>query len=142
MNVAASPVLYRFVAVFALLWNLVGLAMFCMQVTLTPQAVAALPPEQQQIHAAMPGWVYVFFGIAVVSGVLGALGLLLRRRWAVPLLLVSLLGVVMQMASAYAVTPVWALTGVAGAVFPLLLVLVCLLLWLFARKVAARGGLR
>ena len=30
--------LYRFVAVFALLWNLVGLAMFCMQVTLTPQA--------------------------------------------------------------------------------------------------------
>lgn len=142
MNVAASPVLYRFVAVFALLWNLVGLAMFCMQVTLTPQAVAALPPEQQQIHAAMPGWVYVFFGIAVVSGVLGSLGLLLRRRWAVPLLLVSLLGVVVQMASAYAVTPVWALTGVTGAVFPLLLVLVCLLLWLFARKVAARGGLR
>ena len=128
MNVAASPVLYRFVAVFALLWNLVGLAMFCMQVTLTPQAVAALPPEQQQIHAAMPGWVYVFFGIAVVSGVLGSLGLLLRRRWAVPLLLVSLLGVVVQMASAYAVTPVWALTGVTGAVFPLLLVLVCLLL--------------
>lgn len=141
MNAIARPALYWTTAVCALLWNLIGLAMFWMQVTLTPQAVAALPPDQQQIHAAMPGWVHAFFGISVVSGVLGSLGLLLRRRWAVPLLLLSLLGVVVQMASAYATTPVWALTGVAGAVFPLLLVVACLLLWLFARRAAVRGGL-
>jgi len=142
MNATARPALYWAIAVFALLWNLIGLAMFWVQVTLTPQAVAALPPEQQQIHAAMPGWVYVFFGIAVVGGVLGSLGLLRRRRWAVPLLLLSLLGVAVQMASAYATTPVWALTGVAGTMFPLLLVGACLLLWLFARRAAACGWLR
>lgn len=127
------------VSVLALLWNLVGLLMFWQQVTLTPEAAAALPAEQQQIHAAMPDWVYVLFGIAVVSGVLGSLGLLLKRRWAVALLLLSLLGVVGQMGSAYATTPVWALTGAGGAVFPLFLVVVCLLLWLFARRAAARG---
>ncbi|MGB3391843.1 MAG: hypothetical protein WA956_07460 [Stenotrophomonas sp.] len=142
MNAIARPALYWAIAVLALLWNLVGLVMFWVQVRLTPQAVAALPPDQQQIHAAMPGWVYVFFGIAVVSGVLGSLGLLMRRRWAASLLLLSLLGVVVQMASAYAITPVWALTGAAGAMFPLLLVGVCLLLWLFARKAVVRGWLR
>ena len=102
-------------------------------------ATSALPPEQQQIHAVMPSIAYVFFGIAVFSGVLGAIGLLLKKRWALPLLLLSFLGVAAQMATAYATTPVWALTGAGGVVFPLMLVVVCLLLWLFARKAAARG---
>lgn len=139
MNAIARPRWFWIVSPLALLWNLVGLLMFWKEVTLSPAATAALPPEQQQIHAAMPQWVYVFFGIAVIAGVLGAFGLLLRRRWAVPLLLVSLLAVVVQMASAYATTPVWALTGVAGAVFPLVLIAVCAFLWSFARSAARRG---
>jgi len=133
------PAWFWVVSVLGLLWNLVGLAMFYVQVTLTPEAVAALPADQQQINAAMPSIAYVFFGVAVVAGVLGSLGLLLKRRWSVPLLLLSLLGVVAQMATAYATTPVWALTGAGGAVFPLLLVVVGLLLWLFARMAARRG---
>lgn len=129
---------YWLVSVLALLWNLVGLLMFWKQITLTPDAVAALPPAQQQINAAMPGWVHGLFGIAVVAGVLGSLGLLLQRRWASPLLLLSLLAVIAQMVSAYAITPVWALTGAASAVFPLLLIVVALLLWRFARAATAR----
>jgi hypothetical protein len=136
---ARLPAWFWVVSVLGLLWNLFGVAMFVMQVTMTPAAAAALPPAQQQINAAMPSIAYVFFGVAVVSGALGTIGLLLRRRWAVPLLLLSLLGVVAQMATAYATTPVWALTGAGGAVFPLLLAVVCLLLWLFARMASRRG---
>ena len=139
MNAIKPPGWFWVVSVLGLLWHLVGLSMFYMQMAMTPEAAAALPPEQQQIHAAMPTVAYAFFGIAVIAGVLGSLGLLLRRRWAAPLLLLSLLGVVAQMATAYATTPVWALTGAGGAVFPLLLVVACLLLWLFARSAAARG---
>lgn len=139
MSAIKPPLWFWIVSVLGLLWNLIGVFMFYTQLTLTPEAVAALPPEQQRINAAMPSWVYAFFGIAVIAGALGSLGLLLRKRWAVPLLLVSLLGVAAQMASAYVTTPVWALTGAAGAVFPVILFVVCLLLWRFARKAAARG---
>jgi hypothetical protein len=83
----------------------------------------------------------VFFGVAVGAGVLGALGLLLARRWAVPLLLLSLLAVGAQMGTADAAPPACALTGARAGVFPLLLVLVSLALWLFARRAAARRWL-
>lgn len=141
MHSAKRPWWFWPVSLLALLWNLAGLLMFWKEMTLTPAMVAALPAAQQQIHAAMPGWVRAFFGIAVVAGVLGSLGLLLKRRWASSLLLLSLLAVVAQMASAYATTPAWALTGAGGAVFPLILIVACLLLWLFARGAVRRGWL-
>lgn len=141
MTAIKPPWWFWVVALLGLLWNLIGLSMFYIEMTMTPEAVAALPPEQRQIHAAMPMLAYVFFGIAVVSGVLGSIGLLLKRRLAAPLLLVSLLAVLAQMITAYAATPVWALTGASGAVFPLALIAVSLLLWLFARKALRRGWL-
>lgn len=139
MGTVKPPLWFWIVAVLALLWNLQGSYAFHRELTLSPEALAALPLEQQQINAAMPSWVFAFFGVAVIAGVLGSLGLLLRRRWAVPLLLLSFLCVTVQMLSAYATTPVWSLMGAGGAVFPLVLVVVCLLLWLFARMSARRG---
>ena len=135
------PLWFRVVAVLALLWNLVGLFMFWQEMTLTPEAVAALPPAQQQIHAAMPQIAHVFFGIAVAAGVIGSVGLVLAKRWSVPLLLLSFLGIVAQMGTAFATTPVWPLMGMAGVLPPLFLILVCLLVWLFARMSARRGWL-
>lgn len=135
------PLWFRVVAVLALLWNLVGLFMFWQEMTLTPEAVAALPPAQQQVHAAMPQIAHVFFGIAVAAGVIGSVGLVLAKRWSVPLLLLSFLGIVAQMGTAFATTPVWPLMGMAGVLPPLFLILVCLLVWLFARMSARRGWL-
>lgn len=136
------PVSFWIVAVLGLLWNLYGVAMFWLNLMITPQAIAALPEAERQITQAMPRWIMLPFAMATIGGVLGMLGLLLRRSWAVPMLLVSLLALVVQFVSVYLTTPVWALTGAAGAAFPLVLWLVALGLWLFARRAAARGWLR
>ncbi|TDK24399.1 hypothetical protein E2F46_08965 [Luteimonas aestuarii] len=136
------PPWFWVVAVLALLWNLLGAWMFWQNLAMTPEALAALPDAQRQVTLARPHWTFVPFGIGTLGGVLGALGLLLRRRWAVPVLLLSLLGIAVLFAAMYAATPVWALTGVRGAVFPIVLVLIGGLLWLYARKSAARGWLR
>ncbi|MEG3049898.1 MAG: hypothetical protein RR792_06910, partial [Thermomonas sp.] len=85
---------------------------------------------------------FVPFAIATIGGVLGSLGLLLGKRWAVPVLLLSLLAILAQFGSIYAITPTWALTGIAGAVLPLCIALFGLFLWHYARKAAARGWLR
>ena len=68
--------------------------------------------------------------------------LLLRKRWAVPVLLLSLLGIVVQFGSVYVLTPAWALSGIGGAILPLCIALFGLFLWWYAGKAAARGWLR
>lgn len=136
------PLGARVVALTALLWNLFGLLVFVMQVTMSPEQRAALPPDQQQINAAMPLWVYGAFGLATIAGSAGSVGLLFARRWAVPILLVSFVAIVVQMSAAYLLTPVWALTGMRGLAFPLLLILVVASIWMFARVAGRRGWLR
>jgi len=130
------------VAVLALVWNLIGLAMFVMQVTMPPETVAAMAPGQREVYEATPGWLDALFGVAVIAGVLGAIGLFLRRRWASPLFVVSLVALVAQLLAAYLVTPVWATSGAAGLVLPVVLLVIAVALVLHARRSAACGLLR
>lgn len=136
------PKAYWWVAILALLWNLLGLAMFVMQVTMDEARLATLPEVDRRIFLATPAWLNAMFGIGVIGGVLGALGLLLRRRWAVPLFAVSLLAVVLQMAGAYALTPAWQAYGPAGLAMPVLVLVIAAGLWVYAGRCRAGGWLR
>lgn len=136
------PTWFVVVAVLAVLWNLFGLWSFYIHVTATPEVVATWPEVQQRIAEVTPGWIFVPFAIATIGGALGSLGLLLGRRWATPVLLLSLLAIIVQFGAYYLLTPTWALTGMAGAALPLCIAVVGLLLWLLAGKAAARGWLR
>lgn len=142
MQRSKMPLGGRVVALTALLWNLFGLLVFVLQLSMTPEQTAALPVEQQQINAAMPAWVLLLFGVATIAGTAGSIALLFARRWAVPMLQLSLIAIVAQMLASYAFTPVWSLTGIAGLMLPALLVLVVAAMWLFARSAGQRGWLR
>ena len=141
MDTAAAPRRWTFwvIGFIALLWNLIGVAIFVMQVKLTPEMIAAMPAPQREVYAATPAWINLVFGVAVVAGVLGAICLLLRKRWAVPMFLISLLAIAVQLAGAYAVTPVWAASGAAGLGLPVMLVVIALYLWWYSRDAAAKG---
>lgn len=138
----ARPRAFWWVAVLALAWNLIGLAMFGMQVTMDEAQLAALSEADRQVYLATPLWVEVAFGFAVIGGVLGALGLLLRRRWAVSMFAISLLALLVQFAGAYLATPAWQAYGAAGLAMPALLLVVALALLAYARRAAAGGWLR
>lgn len=140
-NVVPRRWTYWVIAFVALVWNLIGLAMFVVQVRLTPGMVAAMPAAQQQVHAATPAWVNIAFGVAVVFGVLGSLALLLRKRLAPALYMVSLLAIVVQLVGTYAVTPAWQAYGPAGLAMPAMLVVIALYLYWYARKAAGNGWL-
>jgi hypothetical protein len=127
--------------VFALVWNLIGVAMWYMQVNMSAEQLAAMTEAQRQVYEATPGWLNIAFAVAVFAGVLGALGLLLKKRWAGTLFLLSLIALLVQMIGAYVVTPAWAAYGPVGLVMPAVLLVIALFLLWYANKAQARGWL-
>ncbi len=93
---STTPKWFTPVAILALLWNLLGASAYLMDVTISPEAVAKLGDAEQAMYASRPVWFVAAYASAVWFGVAGSLGLLLRKRWATPLFVLSLLGLVAQ----------------------------------------------
>lgn len=93
---STTPKWFTPVAILALLWNLLGASAYLMDVTMSPEAVAQMGEAERAMYASRPAWFVVAYASAVWFGVAGSLGLLLRKRWATPLFLLSLLGLIAQ----------------------------------------------
>lgn len=90
------PKWFRVVAILALIWNLLGCAAYLSDAMMSPEAAAKLSPAQQELYKTRPSWAVSGTAVAVWLGALGSLGLILRKRWATILLVLSLLGVLVQ----------------------------------------------
>src|SRR3954470_6473250 len=73
-------------AAASLLFMLVGCAVYGMHVYTDP---STLPLDQRAMFEAEPAWVTSLLGLTSIIGVVGAVALLLRRRIAAQLLLIS-----------------------------------------------------
>lgn len=96
MSTERPPTWYWLVAGLLLVWNLMGLAAFFYDGLMSEEAMAQLPQAHQELYAARPGWVVMAFGSAVVAGTAACVALLMRRKVATGLFVVSLLSVLVQ----------------------------------------------
>ena len=93
---SSPPRWFTPVAILALIWNLLGASAYLMDVTISPEAVAKMGEAQRAMYASRPAWFVVAYASAVWFGVAGSLALLRRKRWAKPLFVISLLGLIAQ----------------------------------------------
>ncbi|GAA4808422.1 hypothetical protein [Litoribaculum gwangyangense] len=91
------PVWFWIISVIALIWNAMGVDQYLGQAYKTERWKSALTDEQLEIILNFPSWLTAAFAIAVFAGALGSLGLLLRKKWAYSLLVLSLIAVIVQM---------------------------------------------
>ena len=128
---SSQPGWFRVVAILGLLWNAFGVVTYLMHVTTGDAALDAMPAEQRELFEAIPAWVTGAYAIAVFSGLAGALGLVMRKRWSVALLGLSLLAIVVQMGYTLFGSPVMEVMGAGAAVLPIVITVVgALLFWL------------
>ena len=132
-----TPKWYMPTAIAALLWNLLGCGAYLRDVMLGPDDIARMTAAQQALYAARPAWSIAATAIAVWGGAAGCLGLILRKRWAMLLLVASLVAVIVQDAALFLLSGAAALP--VAVVLQGLVLLVAIGLVLLARKAAAQG---
>lgn len=133
------PGWFRIAAVLALLWEGFGCAMYLMQVTTDP---ASLPIDQRAMWNATPPWMVGAYAIAVWVGLVGAVLLLMRRKLAEPLLLISLLAVVVQFGGVLAVPALREVTPDSAYTLPIVIFVVCYGIYMLARRARKQGWLQ
>lgn len=92
----SPPVWFWVISIVALLWYLMDTSAFFMRLFMTDDAIKAMPENQQHLYRDMPLWVNIVFACEVFGGAVGCISLLLRKKWALPLFVISLLGVLAQ----------------------------------------------
>lgn len=136
------PKSFWVISALALIWNLLGMAAYVMQVTMTEQTLLQYPEAERAIYANMPVWATSAFAIAVTAGTLGSALLLLRSTWAVPTFLLSLAGVFVQMYHAFVVANVMEVVGPSSAIGPAFVIGIGVALIWYSRNVKEKGWLR
>ena len=136
-----APKWFLALAVVALLWNLLGCLAFFADLQLSPQDIAKLSPEQQTLYNARAAWALAATALAVFGGTIGCIGLLLRKKWAFIVLLLSLVGIVVQDFGLFVLVNGAALAGAVAVVLQALVLAIAVgLVWL-SRRAIARGWL-
>lgn len=137
----AAPRWFKPVAIVALLWNLLGCFAYLSDVMVTPEDVAKMSAAQQALYASRPAWALGATALAVWGGALGCVGLIVRKRWSRPLLLVSLAGVIVQDTALFGLTAAVSQAGPAVLVLQGLVVVIAVALVFLGRRADVEGWL-
>lgn len=135
----AVPTWFWVVAVLALLFEILGCVMYWTQVSTDP---ASLPLDRRAMQEAMPVWMTAAYAVAVWIGLAGAVLLLLRRRHAEILFLISMVAVVVQFGGILVVPDLRDMVPPSAYAGPIAIFVIAYGIWHFARHSRKRGWLR
>ncbi len=135
------PKWFAVIAWIAFVWNLMGVMAFVSQMMMTAEAIAQMPENEQILYQNVPIWATLAFAFAVIGGALGSLLMALKKSLAVPVLILSLIGVLVQMYHVFFIINSVAVYGPGSAVMPGMVIIISILLVFFANKAKSSGWL-
>lgn len=129
------------VAILFLLWNVMGVgAWYAEAMGGSDALMESYTAEQIAFYTSFPAWYTWAYGIAVFAGFFCCVALLLKRKLAVMLSVISLLAVVICRVYEVSVDA-WNMMETADRTFFIIVPLLSVLLWLFARNIKGKGWL-
>lgn len=126
-------------SVLGLLWNLMGVYAYLMDAYMKDETMATFSEAQKAIFINQPTWLTAAYAFAVFGGALGCIALLLRKKWATPLFLISLIALVARTSYYFFMTNATEVFDmVQGTVLPIAVIIIAALLYIFSKIAAER----
>jgi hypothetical protein len=140
---AAAPMHLWIVGIISLLWNSMGAFDYYMTNTQNAEYMSnpQFTPELLEWFYSLPTWAVAAWALGVWGGLLGSVLLLLRKKFAVSVFGVSLVGAIGGMINTYFLSNGGELMGTGGAVFSGAIIVVAVFLLVYSRKMCERGVL-
>ena len=126
--------LFYVISSMALVWNLMGVFNYLGQVLMSDEVLASLPKDQQLLYQDVPAWVTAAFAVAVFSGTLGAVFLLLKKKIASTFFILSFIGIVTQMSYGLLLDEKTDNYGPLGLLMPLMIIAIGAYLIWYSKK--------
>jgi hypothetical protein len=136
---SAVPRSYWIISGLALVWNLMGVANYIAQVTMSEDALLQLTEAERALIVNAPAWSTGAFALAVNAGALGCILLLFRKSWATPLLILSLVSAVATFYYWLVLAGAMSVYGPGALVMPVLVIVIGVFLVWYARRARAKG---
>ena len=145
---ARTPIHLWIVGVLGVLWNSIGCYDYLMTRMRNTEYLESMMPnvDPNAVLAWIDGfpiWAQFGWGLGVWGGLLGALLLLLRSKWAVWALGLSLVGAILGLGyQIVAAPPLAGAEGPMSEVMPYVIILIAAALFLYARAMEKKAVLR
>ncbi|MGD9020764.1 MAG: hypothetical protein PVF46_03140 [Lysobacterales bacterium] len=137
-----APVHLWIIGILALLWDAMGAFDYVATQLRLDFYMASFTPEQLDYFYGFPIWVVAAWAIAVWSSLLGALALLLRKAWAVALFGLAILGLLVTSVHSFVLSNGAEIMGDFAVKLTVVIWVVAVFLFLYARVMENKGVLR
>lgn len=116
-----------------------GVAAYVSDMLISAEDIAKMEPDMKELYMNNSLIQKVVYGLGVIGGFIGSVGLLLRKPWAILFFLISLIGVIIQFVYGLAFTNAFEILGATSLILPAVIVLAASFLFWYSRRSKAQG---
>lgn len=141
-NTVKPPTWFWVVSIIAILWNLMGVSQYLLQAFMPIEALEQMSQNERELFESKPAWVTASFAIAVFGGTLASIALILRKKWARPVFIISLIAAVVQFIHWLFLTNAAEVYGPSTYIMPILVIIFGIYEVYFAKQGIKKGWLK
>jgi len=129
------------IAVLAIIWNIIGVFQVLSATFMEEEMRSNLDEVQLALMNSLPSWYNIVFSLAVFSGLLGSILLLMKKKIAIPVFGISLISVLIYMGYWIFATEATEVYGGEAVLMPLIVIVIAIFLYFYSKGAAKNGWL-